>query len=505
MNAPGGRWRAAWARWTQPTLVRRLLLAQMGMLGLLWSVAVGLLLAEAFNSDSLYDARATYQAIASVAENLADQPERQQASLNAMERALREAYSDEHGEDDAGNALVLPRIRVWQAGRLIYHADEMPAELRNSRLDTVEILRAQDKRWRASTRQSAHSDTRVMLAMPADAKQLLMTFNSHGYYLMPLVICTPLLLLPAWLSIRLALRPWRAVEREIAARGPQDLTPLAFVPQHRELRPLVDNVNALMHRLRDSATRERNFIADAAHELRTPIAAMRVNVEALLAQPELTARQSELLQGVSRSNDRAARLVGQLLRLMRSSADAHAVVHETFAFDALLQDRLAALSGLAEASGVELALEVSGAGLCVPGEREGRTSRVDTRVENATTSSPASGVVLVSLAREGGVEGQAVLCVQDQGPGIAPALRARVFDRFFRDPDQTQTGSGLGLAIVRAVVERHGGRIALDSAMADGRGLRVTVWLPLAGAAGATGADSSDGRDSAAGGCTRQA
>ncbi|HVR50959.1 MAG TPA: hypothetical protein VMS38_14585, partial [Pseudorhodoferax sp.] len=83
MKAPGGRWRAAWARWTQPTLVRRLLLAQMAMLGLLWSVAVGLLLTEALNSDGLHDARATFQAVASVAENLADQPARQQASLKA--------------------------------------------------------------------------------------------------------------------------------------------------------------------------------------------------------------------------------------------------------------------------------------------------------------------------------------------------------------------------------------------------------------------------------------
>ncbi len=478
MNAAGGRWRAAWARWTQPTLVRRLLLAQMAMLGLLWSVAVGLLLSEALNSDGLHDARATSQAIASVAESLADQPERQHASLAAMERALREAYNDEHEAGDTGDSPILPRLLVWQAGRLIYHADDAPAELRNSRLNTVETLLAQDKHWRASTRQSEHSDTRVMLAMPADAKQLLMTFNSRGYYLMPLVICTPLLLLPAWLSIRLALRPWRDVGREIAARGPQDLAPLAFVPRHRELRPLVDNVNGLMQSLRDSATRERNFIADAAHELRTPIAAMRVNVEALLAQPELTPRQSELLQGVSRSNDRATRLVGQLLRLMRSSADAHAMVHERLALDALLQDRLAALSVLAQARAVELALDVCDADLCVLGEREGLTSLVDNLVENAAKYSPAAGVVLVSLARD---QGQAVLCVQDQGPGIAPALRARVFDRFYRDPDQLQTGSGLGLSIVRAVVERHGGRIALDSATADGRGLRVTVWLPLAG------------------------
>lgn len=466
-----------WQRWKQPTLVRRLLFAQMAMLGLLWSLAFGLMLSEALSSDSLYKERATFQAIGTVAENLADQPERQHASLQAMERALRESYSDEHGAEDADNALVLPRIRVWQAGRLVYHSGNLPAALRNSQLDMIEMLHVEGKRWRASTRQSEHSDTRVMLAMPADAKQLLITFNSRGYYLMPLIICMPFLLLPAWLSIRLALRPWREVSREIAARGPQDLTPLAFVPRHQELRALVDNINALMQRLRDSAVRERNFIADAAHELRTPIAAMQVNVEALLAQHGLTARQDEMLQGVRRSSDRATRLVGQLLRLMRSTADVHAVPDEMLALDALLQERLATLAGLAHVRGVELELEAAQPGVWVMGERESLMSMVDNLVENATKYSPPSSVVLVRLRCN---QGLAVLTVEDQGPGITPQLHDRVFDRFFRAPDQTESGSGLGLAIVKSVVDKHGGQITLESSTDDGRGLRVTVSLPLA-------------------------
>lgn len=457
-------------RWTRPTLVRRLLLGQVATLALLWSVLVGLFLAEAFNQD-LYGASDAYGAVFSVAENLADRPDLQQASLKAIDVALREAYGD---KDEPAMA---PSLLVWQAGRLVYRSQGVPEDIRNTRLDVIERLFVQGRYWRSNTRQSTRSDTQVALVTPSDRKQLIVTFNSRGYYLMPLIISIPFLLLPAWLSIRLALRPWREVSAEIAARGPKHLTPLAFEPRHEELRPLVDSVNSLMQRLSDSAARERNFIADAAHELRTPIAAIRINVEALQAQHRLTEHQSELLSGVLRSIDRATRLVGQLLRLMRSSAEIDASPNEPLALDELLQDRLATLSGLAQVRGVELELVTTERDLRVLGAREGLTSMVDNLVENATKYSPPAGVVTVRLAREAD---QAVLTVSDQGPGIDAALRDRVFDRFFRTPDQTQTGSGLGLAIVRSVVEKHGGQIALGVNPGDGRGLQVTVRLPLA-------------------------
>ena len=137
------------------------------------------------------------------------------------------------------------------------------------------------------------------------AWQLFITINSRGYYLLPLLISLPFLLVPAWLSIRLAMRPWRKLAQEVAARGPQDLRPLAFKPPHGELAALVDNINALLQRVDASAARERSFIADATHELRTPLAAMRVNVEALQSQVH-DAREQELLDGILNSGNRRA-------------------------------------------------------------------------------------------------------------------------------------------------------------------------------------------------------
>ena len=247
--------------------------------------------------------------------------------------------------------------------------------------------------------------------------------------------------------------------QEVAARGPQDLRPLAFKPPHGELAALVDNINALLQRVDASAARERSFIADATHELRTPLAAMRVNVEALQGQAH-DARQQELLDGILNSGNRAARLVGQLLQLTRSEVQADAgELPRRQALDTLLQDRLAALSGLAQAGDIELELQAS-VSLSVPGQRESLVSLIDNLVENAIKYSPRGSSVTVSLHAE---RGQAVLHVADQGPGIAPALYERVFDRFFRAPQQAQPGSGLGLSIVASVVRQHGGTIQLHS------------------------------------------
>src|SRR6185437_3013944 len=204
----------------------------------------------------------------------------------------------------------------------------------------MEELDRGGQHWNAITRQSTQSGLRVMLLAPS-ASGVWMTLTLKGFLIMPLVVSLPMLVLPAWLSMRLALRPWRALSEELATRGPHDLHPLAFEGAHRELRPLVDNLNGLLRRMRDSTTRERQFVADAAHELRTPLAAVRVNVEALQAHGS-GSPQPELLDGLVRSVSRATRLVGQLLALMRNEAIAESTT--IVALDELAGERLAVLS-----------------------------------------------------------------------------------------------------------------------------------------------------------------
>ncbi len=455
-----------WAMLRRPTLLRRLMMAQMLMLTVLWSLAVAYVLVEGTGEASNVG-RGVLHAIISVADNLAGQPQRQEQSLRAIDEALREEF-------EMGQVPELaPRILVWREGKLLYKSPDAPSGIRSAGPDQMEVIYIKGQAWRSCS--LTEGATRVTVLEVGGPWQFFIAINSHGYYLLPLLISLPFLLVPAWLSIRLAMRPWRRVAQEVAARGPQDLRPLAFKPPHGELAALVDNINALLQRVDASAARERSFIADATHELRTPLAAMRVNVEALQGQAH-DARQQELLDGILNSGNRAARLVGQLLQLTRSEVQADAgELPRRQALDTLLQDRLAALSGLAQAGDIELELQAS-VSLSVPGQRESLVSLIDNLVENAIKYSPRGSSVTVSLHAE---RGQAVLHVADQGPGIAPALYERVFDRFFRAPQQAQPGSGLGLSIVASVVRQHGGTIQLHSGN-GGLGLLVEVRLPLA-------------------------
>ncbi|HCR0169900.1 TPA: sensor histidine kinase, partial [Enterobacter hormaechei] len=278
------------------------------------------------------------------------------------------------------------------------------------------------------------------------------------------------LLFPAWLSIRIAMRPWNKVVNEISLRTPDDLSPLKAVPRHRELRQTVDAINDFLARVRESAERERMFIADAAHELRTPLAAMRINVEALQSWV-ISESQQELLAGIVRSNSRAARLVNQLLLMMHSEAHI-SMVMSPVPLTTLIQERMAALEPLASGRRIEFEF-IADDEIHITGIRERLVSLIDNLIENAVKYSPEGGRIEVQLQSR---DKSAQLRVLDAGPGIPVELRERVFDRFFRDPNQTQSGSGLGLAIVKAVTQQHNGRVNLSTS-AEG-GLMVTVDFP---------------------------
>ncbi|WP_418122095.1 sensor histidine kinase [Variovorax sp. 160MFSha2.1] len=456
-----------WKNWKQPSLMRRLLLAQMGVVALLWTMAIALLLYDSYEDPELLKFEKIFQTVISIAKNTADRPDKQQETLAAFDAALLETIGDGDAASDTS-----PVMQVWQGDRLVYRSTAAVPVILNTAPNLIETVKAGNREWRARTIASPDSDIRVMLAEPS-VWRLTVTVMYRGYYLLPLVISLPFLVFPAWLSVRLALRPWRRVSQETAERGPADLTPLSYTPPHKELQPLVQSINSLLQRVRDSTSRERSLIADAAHELRTPLAAMRVNVEALKEQ-STDEHQRELMGNLLRSNDRAARLVGQLLQLMRSDAVSDNTLPVMLSLDALVQDRLAMIESLASSRNIELEL-VCEDRVPVLGERESLVSMIDNLINNAIKYSPPDGTVVVHVSRDGA---QALLTVADQGPGVPAALRERVFDRFFRNPDQSQSGSGLGLAIVKSVVDRHGGEVTLGETASGG--LLATVRLPLA-------------------------
>jgi two-component system sensor histidine kinase QseC len=456
-----------WRRLTARSMMARLLAAQMLVLTLLWLLAVAYLVHDASADTALLKRQATYDAWIALAENAAGDPAKLQDSMRKMEGALRTMAGVEI-ETFRGPSFV-----VENSEGVLYRSREAPQNIGAGPLGEFVLVEGDGGSWRTRTVKSPRSSVRVTSIMPTDGFNIYLTLASRGTLLLPLLVSLPFLILPAWLAIRLTRGPWSKAMTDLASRGPQDLSPLPLEGRPRELAVMFSRINALLARVGESAERERSFIADAAHELRTPLAAMRVNVEAL-QQQTIDDRQRQLLEGIVSGNTRATRLVSQLLRLMRSDATAGEQAEE-ICFDALVQERMAALAGIADARGVEL--ELGGdSGLLLAGRREGLVSLVDNLLDNAIKYSPAGGKVLVDLRQQAG---SAMLRVCDQGPGIAPGLRERVFDRFFRDPRQAQAGSGLGLAIVRSVVAQHRGSIELDAA--GSLGLCVTVRLPSVG------------------------
>jgi two-component system, OmpR family, sensor kinase len=247
-----------------------------------------------------------------------------------------------------------------------------------------------------------------------------------------------------------------------------------------------DEVSDLAHTLEDmlrqlsaargeseaALQRQRDFVADASHELRTPLTSILANLELLEAEVDGEAR--EMAGSALRSSQRMRRLVADLLLLARADAGRQAPSRP---IDLAEVTREAATEASPLAAGQTLSLDVPGS-VPVQGVADDLHRLVANLIENALVHTPAGTPVTVSVSRR---DGEAVLEVSDRGPGVPPALRSRVFERFARGAGDTSTGSGsgLGLAIVRAVAEAHGGHVELSDAL--GGGACFVVRLPLAG------------------------
>ncbi|MGJ0479861.1 sensor histidine kinase [Pantoea agglomerans] len=453
-----------WHHLRKPTLVRRIMIAQMLLLTLLWCFFLTYILWENLRSPPMLTGSNTYETILTLVDRMDDRPQDLTAVLEKFSTALREGYG---GGEDSNLSISLI---VRKNKEIIYSSDGAPREVTNTRYGKIQSVQSGGRTWTSRTLKSGRSDAEVTLVTPAAGWNFFIYLNSRGYYILPLLVCIPFLLFPAWLSIRIAMRPWNKVVNEIALRTSEDLSPLKQVPKHIELRQMVDATNLFLARVRESSARERVFIADAAHELRTPLAAMRINVEALQSYVS-SDNQQELLAGIIRSNSRAARLVNQLLLMMQSEVRIDTVM-EPVPLTTLIQERMAALAPLAAERRIELEF-YSDDETWITGVRERLMSLIDNLIENAVKYSPEGGRVEVDVRS---LNQSTQLRVSDAGPGIPFELRERVFDRFFRDPNQIQNGSGLGLAIVKAVAQQHNSSIWLSTSIEGG--LMVTVDFP---------------------------
>jgi signal transduction histidine kinase len=268
------------------------------------------------------------------------------------------------------------------------------------------------------------------------------------------------------------LLPLRYVTAEVQRRDVRSLRPLGSDNLPREIEPLVGELNRLLARLQDAFAAQRAFISDAAHELRSPLTALRLQLQLLDRAPDEAARL-EARGRLGAAVERAIHLVEQLLTLARTDPQETTAELEAVDLSAAAAQGITDTHDLAVARHIELGLDAA-PNIMVRGDGEALRTLVRNLVDNGVRYSPPRGSVRVRCRST--AEG-ALLEVTDTGPGIALSDRERVFDRFYRRAAQ-ETGTGLGLAIVKAVAERHGARVLLDEA--PGGGLHVSVNFPKA-------------------------
>jgi len=363
-------------------------------------------------------------------------------------------------------------IQIWSAdGRAIYASrphDQLPARALLGLAD----VQVGDKAWRTF---SVATGLRVIqVAQPRQIRQRLAA-DAALHSVQPLLLVAPAMALVMWWVAAISLRPLQQLTQAVRERDTQSLAPLPGAGVPDELAPLVQALNGLLQRLSQTLDAQRAFTADAAHELRSPLTALKLQLELLNKAPDEAARAAATL-ALGEGITRAAWLVEQLLALARNEPGAPALPFAQLDLSEIARVALASTVPLALARGSQLELQADQP-VSVSGNAASLTAQVRNLVDNAVRHTPPGSSVQVRVELQGG---GAQLVVEDAGPGIPREDRQRVFDRFYRrnpgDQQPASEGSGLGLAIVKTVAERHGARVALaDSAWG---GLRVTVTFP---------------------------
>ena len=288
--------------------------------------------------------------------------------------------------------------------------------------------------------------------------------------ILPMAVIAPLLMLILWWVIRRSLDPIERTRQQVAARAANDLSPLHENELPDEVRPLVQEINLLFARLHGAFDAQKAFVANAAHELRSPLTALKLQAQALARTSDDGTRAlaaARLNQGI----ERAIRLMNQLLALARHEADGTATLPmQRLNLQDLVQQAVADVLPQAQERAIDLGVVPSDAAW-VQGDADALLILLRNLLENAIKYTPPKGQIDMAIESR---HKRACLTVEDSGPGIPAADRERVFDRFFRGTQAGATGSGLGLAIARAIAEKHGATLTLDQSTKLG-GLKVEL------------------------------
>lgn len=386
---------------------------------------------------------------------------------------LTESMAALRGIRSRRNEMALEFVIVRRDGSVLSrskHAPETPIgdELGYKTIDH------RGQPWRSLVLETADGAYRVLVAQSISQRNK-EALEIATKTVLPLGVLLPLLIALIYFSVRRGLKPLDDLAEDVSTRSPENLTPLVSTTPMQETQPLVGALNQLLQRLETTLDSERRFTADAAHELRTPLAALKIHAQVAMATSE-PAQCKEAVTKVIASADRATRLVEQLLRLARldpllSLPDPQPVdlaeLVTTAAEDAAEKIRCDVSSN---ARGLTLNTERPEAPLIVSGDHDLLAAALRNLVDNALRYTPENGTICIAARTE---HGQPLLEVRDSGAGVPPAELPRLVERFYRGRDVTAEGSGLGLAIVRRIGELHGARLEVENRPQGGFSARL--------------------------------
>lgn len=362
-------------------------------------------------------------------------------------------------------------ITIWGADGRVVHASLPSVEIaRQGRAGYANVV-AGGEQWRVYT--IGDAGRTVQVAQRETVREEIAQGAAIGAAA-PIMIVIPL----SWLVIGWAMNRMlgrlNALANDLGARSAAATEPIPLAGIPSEVAPLVESMNGLIARLQAATATQKRFLADAAHELRTPLAAMQIQVDALVAsgQEGLDERRAALASGVRR----ASALVNQLLKLARLDEPAP-TAGETIELGPLLIECVADHVALAESKGIDIGVNVMSSATIYGAADELRVLLANL-IDNAVRYTPSGGKIDISVYR---LDGEAVAEVMDTGPGLPKGAETRIFERFYRAAPPDVEGTGLGLAIARRIAERNHFGLAVEN-RTDGRtGVVARVSIPARG------------------------
>lgn len=392
----------------------------------------------------------------------------------AQSAALIVVQAHDFDEVEAEHTPLLNRyahrvaFQVWTGGRVLrLHSANAPEEPLSDIRSGFSDKMINGQRWRVFSTWDDSGENLIHVAELTKERDEL-SGAIVGNLLKPLLFSLPLLAILLWLSVTRSLRPLVRLTSEVAQREPDNLAPLEVGTAPREVAPLIARLNKLFIRIDASMQKERRFTADAAHELRTPVAGIKA--QAQVARTASTdAERIRALDNAILGCDRAAHLIDQLLTLARIDTLGDETT-EPCQLRAIAAEVIAAIAPAALNQNVRLEL-TEGAEAAVRGNPVLLRIMLRNLIDNAVRHTTPGTSVLVRIAQE---QGRILLSVSDNGPGIPEAELEKVAERFYRPLGTSASGSGLGLSIVKRIAEIHASSLQLAQNK-DGNGLLVTV------------------------------